>query len=75
MTKEQQEHFKNYRAVVAHPIYYDGKPIGVLTAISKENDRYFGDEEQADEDHQERLRDLAATVGALLGEFVVAPRD
>jgi GAF domain-containing protein len=75
LTKEQQEYFKDYRAVIAHPINFDGQPIGVLTAISKENDLYFGDEEEADEDHQERLRDVAAIVGPLARELVVTPEE
>lgn len=44
LTIEQQEHFAPYNSVAATPIYDpDGVPIGVLTAISKDDDRCFDD--------------------------------
>jgi GAF domain-containing protein len=59
LTPEQQEFFKDARAVVATPVSWNGRPVGVLTALSDVNDGYF-----EDEGAQERLRDIAALVGA-----------
>jgi hypothetical protein len=62
---DQQQFFKDYRAVVAEPVRdRDGLLTAVLTAISKPNDRFF--EASAG---KERLRDLAAVVGPLIGSL------
>jgi hypothetical protein len=62
---DQQEYFKDFRAVVAEPVRdRDGLLTAVLTAISKPNDRFF--ETSAG---KERIRDLAALVGPLIGSL------
>lgn len=61
LTPEQQAHWGHYRAVVATPIWVEEQPIGVLSAISKKNDRCF-DEPAA----QARLRELADVIGVVL---------
>jgi hypothetical protein len=61
----QREFFRGYRAVVAEPVLdRDGVITAVLTAISKPNDRFF--ETSAG---KERIRDLAAVVGPLVGSL------
>jgi hypothetical protein len=60
---EQQQFFKPYRAVVAEPVRdEDGWLVAVLTAVSEPKDRFF-----ETSDGPERLRDLAAVVGRLVG--------
>jgi hypothetical protein len=62
LTPEQQSFFADYNVVLATPIYApDGTGLGVLTAISMDNDDHFEAERNRD-----TFRDLAAVVGALL---------
>jgi hypothetical protein len=62
LTPKQQSFFADYNAVLATPIYApDGTALGVLTAISVDNDEHFEVEQNRD-----TFRDLAAVVGALL---------
>lgn len=62
LSEEQQERFRDYRAVTAAPFWNDrDEVIGVLTTIGPENDGYFdGGPGRA------VIRILADTVGVLL---------
>ena len=63
LTEEQQVAFADYNAVVSTAIFSErAKRIGVLSAISRDEDNYF--DEMA---HQELLKNAATTVGALMG--------
>ncbi|HSH59105.1 MAG TPA: GAF domain-containing protein [Acidimicrobiales bacterium] len=62
LTPGQREHFASYRVVVATPIWREGlRPIGVLTAISEENDGHFDKDSSV-----AALRELADVIGVVL---------
>lgn len=70
LSDAQQEFFKDYLTVAATPITFMGGRIGVLTALGKEDDRYF------DEDRPGRmlLERLAQIVGVVLKLIQPAPQ-
>lgn len=62
LTPGQRQHFSSYRVVVATPIWREGlRPIGVLTAISEENDGHFDKDSSV-----AALRELADVIGVVL---------
>ncbi len=62
LTPAQRQHFASYRVVVATPIWREGlRPIGVLTAISEENDGHFDKDSSV-----AALRELADVIGVVL---------
>ena len=61
LTDAQQRYFREYKAVVATPIWVSDRVIGVLTAISKVNDGYF-----ATAAGGPVIRELATMVGVVL---------
>jgi hypothetical protein len=62
LTPGQREHFASYRVVVATPIWREGdRPIGVLSAINRENDGHFEKDSS-----RAALRELAEVIGVVL---------
>jgi hypothetical protein len=62
LTPAQRQHFADYRVVVATPIWREGhRPIGVLSAISKEDDGHFDKDSSV-----AALRELADVIGVVL---------
>jgi hypothetical protein len=62
LTEEQREYFREYRSAAATPIGDDqGRKIGVLTALSREDDGFF-----AERDGKLKLRNMADTIGVVL---------
>jgi hypothetical protein len=71
LTPAQQQFFARYRTVVAAPVWWEKEwLVGVLTAVSEEDDGHFNGA-----DAQESMRDLAAVIGPLLAVWVadIAP--
>ena len=61
LSEPQQRFFAEFASVVATPVWVDDEKIGVLTAISRDEDRYF-DSLAA----QAALRELADSIGVIM---------
>lgn len=62
LTPAQRQYFAHYRVVVATPIWVEGlRPIGVLSAMAKENDGHFERDSS-----RAALRELAEVIGVVL---------